>query len=303
MYVIPGGESIGLQLSTGVYVTGRYEVETKDGKVSPWKDSGIRVNDKIVKVNNKSINTITDLKNVLSETQENQLVNIVVERSGNNVNLVTKAVLTKDNKMSLGLYIKDKILGVGTITYINDSDSTYGALGHGVVNRYIVDQNLGNITKSSIKGIRKAVPGNPGEKKATILDYSIGDISVNSNIGIFGKLKDVKVFSSTKKLEVALRHEVKLGKAEIWTVLDNDVKERFEIEIVEIAKQDTTGIKGMKIKITDPRLIEKTGGIIQGMSGSPIIQNNKLVGAVSHVVVDNPLYGYGVFAQWMLNIK
>jgi stage IV sporulation protein B len=160
--------------------------------------------------------------------------------------------------------------------------------------------SLGQISNSTVNGIRKSLPGLPGEKQATLSKTVIGTIEKNSNIGVFGRITDKSNFKDPV-IEVASPSEVKLGKAEIWTVLNGDQKEKYTVEVVEVKNQLSKGIKGIKIHITDQDLLDKTGGIIQGMSGSPIIQNNKLIGAVSHVVIDSPDYGYGVYALWMIN--
>ncbi len=159
---------------------------------------------------------------------------------------------------------------------------------------------IGYISAGTINGIKKSLPGLPGEKHATLSREPLGYITKNTELGVYGTINNVSDFSSVGKMKIAAPNQVKTGPAEIWTVLADNRKERFTVEIVDVKKQNRSGIKGIKIKITDNRLLEKTGGIIQGMSGSPIIQNNRLVGAVSHVVIDTPEYGYGVFAMWMV---
>jgi len=231
----------------------------------------------------------------------NQDVVLKIKRENDIIITRCEAIKAKNGKMTLGLYVKDEVLGVGTLTYIEPTKMTFGALGHSIINEELSDPNLGYITTSSINGIRKSLPGIPGEKQATLSHDSIGTIIKNTNIGVFGSILNTNDFSSVTKMKVASVKEVELGKAEIWTVLSNDVKERFEVKVIEVKNQSSEGIKGIKIQITDERLLEKTGGIIQGMSGSPIIQNNMLIGAVSHVVIDSPEYGYGVYAIWMVS--
>lgn len=300
MYVIPGGDSIGLQLSTGVYITGKYDVKTEKGDLSPWQKGDIETGDKIVEINNIAVKTIADIQLILSKMTNNQDVILKLKREQQFIVTVCEAVKTTTGKMSLGLYVKDEVLGVGTITYIDPANQSFGALGHSIINEEMKDQSIGYITSSTIKGIRKSLPGIPGEKQATLDKDIIGIITKNSNIGVFGKLEENNGLLFANKLKIANPTEVSLGKAEIWTVINDTKKEAFEIEIIEIKRQTTKDIKGIKIKITDARLLEKTGGIIQGMSGSPIIQNNMLIGAVSHVVVDTPNFGYGVYAKWMI---
>lgn len=301
VYVIPGGDSIGLQLNTGIIVTGKYDVKTKDGDLSPWDKSDIEVGDKILEVNNQVVNKIGDLLKIISKSSNNQDVLMKLKRENQLIMTSCKVIKAENDKMSLGLYVKDEVLGVGTMTFIKSTQKTYAALGHSVIPDELNGKSIGNITTSSIRGIRKSLPGIPGEKQATISNESIGSIEKNTQIGIFGSVKNLNDFSSAEKMKIASPKEVVLGDAEIWTVIDGSKKEKYAVKVVELKDQNTTGIKGIKIKITDARLLENTGGIIQGMSGSPIIQNNKLIGAVSHVVVDSPEYGYGVYAMWMYN--
>jgi len=301
VYVIPGGDSIGLQLNTGIIITGKYDVKTKSGDNSPWDKSDIEVGDKILEVNNQVVYKIGDLQMIISKLKNNQDVLIKLKRQNQLVMTTCKVLKAENDKMSLGLYVKDEVMGVGTITFINPTVNKYAALGHSVISDELQGKDIGFITSSSVRGIRKSLPGIPGEKQATISNTSIGTIEKNTQIGIFGKVNNVKDFSNENKMKIASPNEVVLGDAEIWTVINGSKKEKYTVKVVELKQQNATGIKGIKIKITDARLLENTGGIIQGMSGSPIIQNNKLIGAVSHVVVDSPEYGYGVYAMWMYN--
>lgn len=299
IYVIPGGDSIGLQLNTGIIITGKYDVTTKNGDVSPWDKSDIEVGDKIIEVNNKAVNKIGELIEIIGNTNNNQDVLMKLKRENQLIITSIKVVTTNSNKKSLGLYVKDEVMGVGTMTFINQNKKTYAALGHSVIPDELNGNNIGTITSSLVRGIRKSIPGIPGEKQATLSTTAIGNIEKNTSIGIFGKINDISSFNAEEKLAIASPNEVVLGDAQIWTVLDGSRKEKYDVKIIELKKQSTIGIKGIKLKITDEKLLATTGGIIQGMSGSPIIQNNKLIGAVSHVVVDSPEYGYGVYAMWM----
>lgn len=297
-YVILGGESIGLNLSTGVKISGKYQVDTDDGKISPWESSNILVDDFILKFDGKDVSDISSLHSIINEIGVKDEVEIVLKR--NQKILKTKIDICKNKKgaHTIGLYVKDKVIGVGTITYYT-LDSHYGALGHGALESEMRG-NIGNIMPSSVSGIKKAVEGVPGEKKAELENVTIGTIEKNTNIGVFGKFKNTNLIKNNKVVEVAEISEISLGKGEIITVIDGKNKESFAIEITYVDKQSEKDIKGIKFRVTDEELLEKTGGIIQGMSGSPIVQNGKLIGAVSHVIVDNPTNGYGVFAKWMI---
>lgn len=289
-YVILGGESIGLNIKTDVYVTGKYSIDTIDGKHTPWKNSDIEVNDIIYSINNTIINSIEDLKNVnvFGKTE------IVLIR--NNKKIITeldvKESLNKD--YPLGLYVKDNILGVGTMTYYDKKTGKFASLGHNAVDGSI---SKGYITKSYVNGIIKGMRGNPGSKRAYLDSEQIGEITTNNEFGVFGTLS--KNILTSDLIKVGSSNNVHKGQATITTVLSSDIKETFTIEIIDVKKQSLPDIKGIKFKVTDEDLIERTGGIIQGMSGSPIVQDGLLIGAVSHVLVEDSSLGYGVFVEFM----
>jgi stage IV sporulation protein B len=301
IYVIPGGDSIGLQLSTGIYVTGKYNVRTENGEITPWKKGNLEVGDKIIAINDTEVFKIADIQKILNSLNEEQDLVLKIKRKAQVLHTTCRAVKDRSGKMTLGLYVKDEVVGVGTVTYIDPKTKKFGALGHSMIADSLSGDNLGLISASSVRGIRKSFPGIPGEKQATLSKQAVGTIFKNDEIGVFGKVHDLNKFSDEKQIKVASPQEVRLGKAQLLTVLDNNKIESFEVEIVEVKNQDRKDIKGLKFKVTDETLLEKTGGIIQGMSGSPIIQDNKLVGAVSHVVIDSPDFGYCVYAMWMVN--
>lgn len=296
-YVVLGGDSIGLRLETDVYVTGKFEVNTETGKVKPWINSNIVVEDVIVSLNNKSVKNIEDIRNVLKNCEEGY-ISIKVQRKDQIIESNILVVTNIKGENTIGLYVKDKVLGVGTLTYYDLKTKRFGALGHMAINQVI---NYGAITNSNVSGIIKGVRGQPGEKEAILDDLEIGVIETNNKFGIFGSFTNFTSSNKYQLVEVANISDVKEGKALITTVLEGNKKESFEIEIIEVNNQFYEDIKGIKFKVTDPILLEKTGGIIQGMSGSPIVQDGKLVGAVSHVLINDSTIGYGVFAQWMVN--
>lgn len=304
-YVIPGGDSIGLQINTGVIISGKFEVKTNDGKKQPWENSDIQVNDTIISINGNLVNTITDIQKIISKMKNNEIVEMVLLRNGKNIKTSITLVESLDGKLSFGLYVKDKILGVGTLTYIDPTDNTFASLGHSVYSKSSGLDNSslrnisGEIVSTRISGIRKAVPGIPGEKRAILDDDIKGIITNNNDYGVFGIYTDPEI-KKHKTVPVGQISDIKIGKATIITVIGENVKENYDIEIIELKNQVIPDVKGIKFKVTDERLINETGGIIQGMSGSPIMQNGKIIGAVSHVVVDTPEYGYGVYLEWML---
>ncbi len=298
--VVPGGDTIGLHMDTGVYIAGKYQVETREGKVSPWRKSEVREGDKIIKINNVQVKTNQNLLDALASINSNT-VDLVIKRGDMTFRTTFDVAISRSGDKSLGLYIKDKVVGVGTLTFIDHKTNRFAALGHGIFDNKVNDQDVGgNILSSNVESIKKAAPGIPGEKRAMLDKMTIGNITKNKITGIYGNITNRSYTSNRKLLPVAMKNDVKVGKAEILTVIEDDKVEAFDIEIVEVKKQTAKSVKGIKIKVIDRDLLNKTGGIIQGMSGSPIIQNNQLVGAVSHVIVDSPQYGYGIFVEWML---
>ena len=303
--VIPGGEAIGLRLYTsGVLVVGMSEIVGKDNKsYSPYKDSGIKEGDMIVKIDDKAITCTSDLITKVNECNGNS-VEITYVRDGNNYITEIKPTKTEENEYKLGLWVRDAAAGVGTITYYDPESQMFGALGHGILDidtDQLIDIAKGEVITSKILSIVKGEKGKPGEVQGSIDNGKvIGVVYKNTNFGIYGKLTDVSLIEGGKTLEVMPRDEVKLRKATIICTLDNNKREEYEIEIEKLYTSTNRNNKNMIIKVTDERLLEKTGGIIQGMSGSPILQDGKFVGAVTHVMVNNPEKGYGIFADTML---
>lgn len=298
--VILGGNSIGLKLDTGVYIAGKYQVQLENQRISPWKNSDIKEGDKILAYNGQKISSNQELLNLL-KNDSNSEANLTIMR--NNQTFITSIdiVKTKSNSKSLGLYIKDKMVGIGTLTFINSANNRYASLGHGIYdNNTILTTSKGDITLSSVESIKKSIPGNAGEKRASISSTVLGTIECNKVSGIYGKITNNKILNNQKIL-IAKQKEVKVGNAKIYTVIDGEKVESFDIKVINVALQSSPDIKGIKFEVTDKRLLAVTGGIIQGMSGSPIVQNGKLIGAVSHVCVDNPSNGYGMHIEWMVN--
>ncbi|WP_170318222.1 SpoIVB peptidase [Paenibacillus thalictri] len=308
--IIPGGQTIGVKLkAAGILVVGHHLVSvTDDKKISPGEDAKIQIGDLIVKINGKSTNDVTKISELVNEAGTNKkTLHLTINRNNETVEVeLLPAYDIADKSYRLGLYIRDSAAGVGTLTFYAPDQGVYGALGHVITDMDtqtpIVVGN-GEIVHSNVTSIAKSQNGEPGEKRAQFSKESkvIGNIEKNTSFGIFGKMFDAPDHSLTKEaLPVAFAEEVKEGPAQIYTVVNGQKVEKFDIEIVHVAKQDFPATKGLVIKITDPKLLEKTGGIVQGMSGSPIIQNGKMVGAVTHVFVNDPSSGYGCFIEWML---
>lgn len=296
--VILGGNTIGLKIETGVVVVGKYQVQTASKKVSPWKNSDILDGDKIIAFNDTSISCNNDLFNCMKKTKENNAV-LTIERDNQCHKTNIDIVYTKTNDKSIGLYIKDRIIGIGTLTFIDPKTHHFASLGHGIYDENVSFGNVeGSINSSTIEGIKKSNPGEAGEKRAILTNKTYGTMKINKSTGIYGRLTNQALFNR-QQIQIAEQKEVVNGPAKIYTVIEGEKIEAFDIKVTNVYLQETPNIKGIKYEVTDARLLDKTGGIIQGMSGSPIVQNGKLIGAVSHVTVDNPKIGFGVHATWM----
>jgi stage IV sporulation protein B len=308
--VIPGGQSIGVKLnSVGVLVVGHHLVDTAQGKKSPGEIAKIKVGDIITEINGQKVEEMRDLSNFVQEAGiRNKPLKVKIQRDSEE--LTTELLPLKDKNdesYRIGLYIRDSAAGIGTLTFFHPDSKKYGALGHVIsdmdTKKPIIVQD-GQIVRSEVTSIDKGSNGNPGEKIARFFSDrdQLGTITKNSPFGIYGELNEtIKNNIADKPLPIALSHEVKNGPAKILTVVKGDKVQEYDIEVVTSTPQKFPATKGMIIRITDKELLEKTGGIVQGMSGSPIIQNGKIIGAVTHVFVNDPTSGYGCHIEWMLN--
>lgn len=305
--LIPGGKSVGVKISTkGVLVVGYAEVNTLDGNVeSPGSKAGIQLGDSILKVNEINIESSSNLMTIINKSQGKEL-NITIERNGENINKKLIPIKSSEDKYKIGLWVRDSTAGVGTLTFYEPKSKKFGALGHPITDmdtNTILKINQGVLINSSIISVKKGEKGNPGELKGIFIneDSPLAKVTKNTECGIFGisddRLMDTR---NSKALKVASQDEIKEGKAQIITTIDEGGPKYYQIEIVKLLPQDAPSSKSMIIKITDPELLKKTGGIVQGMSGSPIIQNNKIVGAVTHVLINKPDTGYGIYIHWMI---
>ncbi|ADU29986.1 SpoIVB peptidase [Evansella cellulosilytica] len=307
--VIPGGQSIGVRVQTdGVLVVGHHLVDTDEGSLSPGENAGIEVGDTITKMNGIKIEQMNDLNPVVQDSGEaREPIKVEIKRDGEFFEKELMPVKGKgEESFRLGLYIRDSAAGVGTLTFYEPNSKKYGALGHVISDmdtRQPIEVNEGEIVSSKVTSIEKGMTGEPGEKLARFASDRkvLGDIQKNSPYGIFGTLHEsLENGKVNKPMDIGLSHQVEEGPAEILTVVEGDEIKRFDIEIVSSTEQKYPATKGMVIKVTDPELIEATGGIVQGMSGSPIIQNDRIIGAVTHVFVNDPTSGYGCHIEWML---
>ncbi len=295
--VIPVGKLIGIRMYTkGVLVVGVNDNEQ-------YKITNIKEGDTIVSINDKKVETIQNIKDIVQKSKGKD-IKIKYVRNNNEVLTSTLSpIKTEDSKeYKIGLWVKEGATGVGTISFYNPQSNEFAALGHGVYDKdtgYLLEIEKGEIYDSKIVSITKGEYGNTGEIRGSILKNKLlGNINKNTEFGIYGVLK--KQFDENSKVKVASRNEIQIGDAYILGTLDNNETEKYNIKIESIDKSNNINNRSMKIRITDKKLIEKTGGIICGMSGCPIIQNNKLIGVVTNVLVNNSEIGYGVFADLMI---
>ena len=304
--VYPGGISIGVKINNkGALVVGYSDISTYDGlSESPGKIAGIELGDIIEEVNGENIETCSDLISKV-KTCRNDEMTVKILR-GNSEITKKVSLIKEDNEYKIGLWVRDSTAGIGTLTFYDKDSKTFGALGHPITDG---DTNVsfniksGTLLRSSILSIKKGERGNPGEIKGLFINEneSIGTIEKNTSSGIYGDgLTELINPNFNKAMTVAYRDEIKEGHAQIITTVEDDGAKAYDIEILKLLPQDEPGSKSMIIKIVDPVLLEKTGGIVQGMSGSPIIQNGKIIGAVTHVLINKPDVGYGIYIEWML---
>ena len=296
-YIIPGGENIGLEIeSDGLVVVGFYKV---GGKYIGSEN--LKVGDRILEIEGSKALSINDMTNVIEENIEDNQVNIKVKRNDKTINTKLKLV-KEDNVYKTGLYVKEKVTGIGTLTYIDPETLIYGALGHSVIMNETnkkVEVKDGRIFSSYVNGIDRSTNGQVGSKNASILyNHELGNVLENEEVGVYGKI--TSDLPDKEKMKVASWNQIHTGKATILTTtLDTNVEE-FEIEIISLNKSLIDTNKSISFKVTDERLLERSGGIVQGMSGSPIIQDNMIVGSVTHVLTNDVTKGYGVFIRTML---
>ena len=304
--VYPGGISIGVKINNkGALVVGYSDISTHEGlSESPGKVAGIELGDIIEEVNGGNIETCSDLISKV-KTCRNDEMTVKILR-GNSEITKKVSLIKEDNEYKIGLWVRDSTAGIGTLTFYDKDSKTFGALGHPITDG---DTNVsfniksGTLLRSSVLSIKKGERGNPGEIKGLFINEneSIGNIEKNTNSGIYGD-GSVELINPNfnKAMTVAYRDEIKEGHAQIITTVEDGGAKAYDIEILKLLPQDEPGSKSMIIKIVDPVLLEKTGGIVQGMSGSPIIQNGKIIGAVTHVLINKPDVGYGIYIEWML---
>lgn len=300
--LVPCGDVFGIKFFTkGVIVIGTTEIETENGFKNPAETSGIKKNDIINKVNGKDINTVEELAEAV-ESSNGSALNVEYTHDGKLHNCELVPVKSKaDGRYKTGIWVRDSTAGIGTITYYNPTDGTFAGLGHGICDidtGELMPLLKGTVVDVELNEIVKGKSGVPGELKGSFSSIKKGSLYRNTGFGVYGVLDDMPK-SIYPAIEAAGRSEVTEGKAAILCNADGNGISEYEVKLSKINHR-SDGTKCFVIEITDEKLLELTGGIVQGMSGSPIIQNGKLVGAVTHVLVNDPTKGYGIFIENML---
>ncbi len=299
-----GGMPFGVKFFSGnMTVSGFSEVDGENGSISPAYDAGMRENDIIIKLNGKDVKTAEEVTRTV-ENCNGKEVTFLCNRSGKELTFVVTPIKSVTaGTYKIGIWIKDSTAGIGTITFIDPKTGEFGGLGHGICSNdsgELLEIRRGIVSEVKISGIDKGEIGDPGELKGFFSSGRIGIVTKNTDNGVFGVLTDFNKKNKYKKtVTIASKNEVKDGKAIILcTLCDNNINE-YEITINCADNEENS--KSFNITVTDPRLIAETGGIVQGMSGSPIIQNGKLIGAVTHVLVNDPTRGYGIYIENMIS--
>lgn len=307
--VFASGAPIGIKLKTnGIIIINVSGVFLDDGtKIIPAETAGLLTGDVLIKAEGQDLKNISDLTDIVKNSGGKPL-DIIYRRQ----DIEYKATITpiksgEDDEYRIGVWVRDSSAGIGTLTFINHENNAYGALGHGINDidtGSLLQVGSGTLMKSNIKGIKKGAKGAPGELEGDFLNSFdiVGDIELNCEFGIFGKIDNkIKKEKLGRLYSIGSHSAVTLGRATILACINGNQVEEYEIEIQRIARNDLNSTKNMVLQITDQRLLDSTGGIVQGMSGSPIIQDGRLIGAVTHVFINDPMRGYGVFIESMLS--
>jgi stage IV sporulation protein B len=304
--LIPCGTPFGIKMFTeGVMVVGLNNIDSEEGFKNPAKEAGIKIGDVIVSVDGNAVTSNKQISQAV-ESCQNGSITVDYTRDGQPGSVSISPIKSRvDGKNKVGIWVRDSSAGIGTITFYNPATGMFGGLGHAVCDvdtGQILPLSSGEIVGATINGVHKGVVGNPGELIGAFTSKeAIGSLLGNTDSGVFGEMYSFQ--QTAKPIKMALKQEVTTGKATIYTTINGTQPEEFEIEIDKIDLNEQTTTKNMVIRVTDQRLLEAAGGIVQGMSGSPILQNGKLVGAVTHVFVNDPTKGYGIFAENMLSVS
>lgn len=302
--VIPVGRAVGIKLfSDGVLVVGFSAIPTDTGNVAPAKECGLREGDIITHINSKEVDTIEQVQSLL-QGLEGDKMSIRCLRGEKQLQMTAQAVkCSSDGEYKLGAWIRDSMAGIGTMTFYDPATGTFGALGHGINDVdtcRLMPLQSGGIMEASVTQVQKGAKGSPGQLKGAFESGDVGDLWANTEGGVFGTLKESDLTEGLSPMEVAKPAQIQVGPATILSNITGETVKEYTVEITKIILAEDGDTRDLMLTVTDPVLLETTGGIVQGMSGSPILQNGKIVGAVTHVLVNDPTTGYGIFLENML---
>ena len=309
--LVPGGQSVGIQMDVkGVLVVGLEEIETETDIVSPGYAAGVQIGDIIISVNGQKVYYAEDVTEAVNKAMSEDVkrpLELKVLRKEEELTLNVAPV--KDNETEeykIGIWVKEKIAGIGTLTFYDPRTNVFAALGHGIYESRtgaLLSAGKGRLLRTEVKSIKEGKIGKPGEIRGIFYgnEKPIGNVLLNSRFGIYSEGTDFDDFQLAEPMVMGTQAQVHEGDAYILTTINGDKVERFDIKITSVNRQDKPDGKGLEIEVTDEKLLSYSGGIVQGMSGSPIIQGNRIVGAITHVFVNNPTKGYGIFVQWMVD--
>ncbi|MDY3617924.1 SpoIVB peptidase [Agathobaculum sp.] len=296
--LIPIGHTVGIKMSAdGVLVVRFNEVQTPDGPVCPARDAGLSEGDLIISVNGTAIDSNDALQKQIA-LSGGQPVALVVERDGGEQTITATPKADENGVYRIGVLARDSMAGIGTLTYVDPETGAYGSLGHGICESetgVLLPLKEGSLLYSVVGAVQKGKIGEPGALQGEFQgESSLGSVNENTESGIFGTLTDTSLYDSLESVPVAQASEIKVGDAEILANVEGDTVQHYAVQVVKIYPENDEYGRGMMLRVTDPELLEKTGGIVQGMSGSPVLQNGKLIGAVTHVLVNDPTCGYAI---------
>lgn len=302
--LIPIGHTVGIQMSAeGVLVVRLDDVQTENGAICPARDAGVQEGDLIVGVNGEQISANDDLQKQIA-LSGGQPVELTLESDGSSRTVTVTPCADSDGVYRIGVLARDGMAGIGTLTYVDPETGAYGSLGHGICDSetgVLIPLRDGSLVQSSVGSVQRGQVGEPGALQGEFAsDSEIGTVDENTESGIFGTLTDSSIYDSLESVPVGSADEIEVGDAEILTNIEGDTVEKYSVQVVKIYPEDDEYGRGMMLRVTDPELLEKTGGIVQGMSGSPVLQNGKLIGAVTHVLVNDPTCGYAIGIERMI---
>lgn len=303
--VIPLGRAVGIKLfSDGVLVVGLSSLDTPEGPASPGRTSGLKAGDVITHMDGSEVDTIEEVQDHLAQ-HPGEKMTLQVQRGEESLQLAAQAVKTTAGSYQLGVWLRDSMAGIGTMTFYDPDSGVFAALGHGINDvdtAKLMPLETGSIMGATVSDVKKGAAGEPGELHGDFdLTADLGTLYANTEQGIFGWLEDAALAQDLQPVEVAARDQVQTGRATILSNIAGDAVEEYEVEITHLYPENAGDSRNLMLRVTDQRLLEATGGIVQGMSGSPILQNGRLVGAVTHVLVNDPTRGYGILAENMLD--